>query len=148
MRDLFEMVTKQDNEKGREIEIRLGLRLKVGGHEGLFPVSGPCNTCGALEMEVEKIRDNLDRILSAAREVFNGSYIEGGLNLDPRMEPEELWAILSAMGDEEPFVLGFNGLEEPKRRELAEYILTRCNIFAGKAALFSSRYSDESALME
>lgn len=148
MEDLFQLVTTRDREKGERTETRLAIRLKVGGSETLCPVSKLCGSYETLELEVSKIRSNLERILDAANGIFGGKPSGEWLGLDPDMDPERIWSILSAVGDEDLFVRAFNGLEEPKRRELAEHILTRCNIFAGKAALFSSRYNDESALMD
>jgi hypothetical protein len=64
------------------------------------------------------------------------------------MGPEEIWEILSNITDEDLFIGSFNRLEETKRNEVAEYVLTQCNIFSGKASVFSSRYNNEKGLME
>lgn len=42
----------------------------------------------------------------------------------------------------------FNDLEEVTRRRVADYVLTSCNVFSGRAAFFSERYESESATME
>ena len=36
------------------------------------------------------------------------------------------------------------GKGEGKRKELAEHVLSHCNVFAGKAAVFFSRYDENS----
>ena len=64
------------------------------------------------------------------------------------MAPEEIWSILSGVSDEDLFIKGFNNLDEGKRRDVAEYVLTQCNIFSGKASIFSSRYNNETGLMD
>lgn len=64
------------------------------------------------------------------------------------MKAEEIWSILSAILGEVDFIQAFNALEEGTRREVAEHVLTHCNVFSGKAAVFSSRYDEKSALME
>ena len=64
------------------------------------------------------------------------------------MNAGEIWSILSAILDEGDFIQAFNALEEGKRKEVAEHVLTHCNVFSGRAAVFSSRYDDKSALME
>jgi hypothetical protein len=64
------------------------------------------------------------------------------------MKPEEIWTILSAILDEGEFIQSFNALEQGKRKEVAEHVLTRCSVFSGRAAVFSSRYDDNSARME
>ena len=66
----------------------------------------------------------------------------------PEMSPEQIWSILSQIDEEDLFIKGFNSLDDTKRRELAEYVLTRCNIFSGKGSIFSERYNSESGLLE
>ena len=80
--------------------------------------------------------------------ILDGSSTEIVLDLQPGMEPKEVWEILSSIDDGEAFADYFNNLPEVKRREVADYALTRCNIFSGKGAVFSSRYNNESALLE
>lgn len=40
------------------------------------------------------------------------------------------------------------GKGEGKKKEVAEHVLSRCNLFSGKAAVFSSRYDENSAQMK
>ena len=70
------------------------------------------------------------------------------IEFDVDMAPEEIWALLSEVDDEDLFVTTFNNLEESRRREIAEHVLTHCNIFTGQASVFSSRYDNESGFME
>jgi len=70
------------------------------------------------------------------------------LEVTPEMSPEQIWSILSQINEEGLFIKGFNSLDDTKRRELAEYVLTRCNIFSGKGSIFSERYNSESGLLE
>lgn len=148
MEGFFTVTGTEGQKEGKGGKIRLGIRLKIREQEVFCPVSGPCDSYEALKREVEEVRKDLDEALNRAREVLDRAGKKDGLALDSGMSPEGIWSILSAAGDEDLFVRGFNGLEEWKRREVAEYILTRCNIFSGRAAIFSSRYSDEFALME
>lgn len=148
MEDIFEIVTVANKEKSGETGVRLAIRMKIGGHETPLPVLGACNSYEELEADVEAIRANLDRVMIRAKEVFQESPFPGGLQLSSDMRPEEIWSILSGTEDEDHFAEGFNGLDDSKRREVAEYVLTQCNIFSGKASVFSSRYSNESGLLE
>ena len=148
MEDLFEMVRAEERDKGAGAQVRLALRFKVGPEETLCPVSKPCDSYETLEKEIARVKDNLDRVLDAAKGIFGGKGRGDGLDLDPDMDGGQIWAILAAVGDEALFVRGFNGLEESRRREVAEHVRTKCNVFSGKAALVSSRYDDETALME
>ncbi|MEW6665267.1 MAG: nitroreductase [Thermodesulfobacteriota bacterium] len=77
---------------------------------------------------------------------FDAAEDRPGSAWDPNGPAEKIWVVLSGM-EEKAFVEAFNGLEEVKRREVAEYVLTRCNIFSGNARIFSARYDEESASM-
>ena len=61
---------------------------------------------------------------------------------------EKAWSILSQIKEEDHFIRSFNGLDENKRREVADYVLTHCNVFSGKGSAFSARYSNVSGLLE
>jgi hypothetical protein len=148
MENVFELMTGADRAQGDEIVVNVGVRVKIGSQETSCPISGPCSSYEAVEMEVQAIRNSLDAIMERAKEVFRQTTVEGGFGLSPDMEPEQIWAVLSEIADEDLFIKGFNGLEEAKRKELAEHVLTRCNVFSGKAAIFSSRYNNETGLLE
>ena len=70
------------------------------------------------------------------------------LEFTPEMSSEQIWSILSQIDGEDLFIKGFNSLDDSMRRELAEYVLTRCNIFSGKGSIFSERYNSESGFLE
>jgi hypothetical protein len=100
------------------------------------------------ESEIRDLKEQLDMVLGQGKAYYQTSSLQGQLAIRSDMAPEEIWSVLSRTEDEGLFVEGFNSLEEPKRKEVAEHILTSCNIFSGKAAVFSSRYKEESSLME
>jgi len=147
MEDIFEIMTVTDPRENDRGAIRLGIRLKVAGHETTCPVSTTYGSYEDLEVEIQAIRDQLDKILAKAKEIFEGPSPREGLDLTPNMTPEQVWSVLEAIDDEVAFINGFNGLDEARRKEVAEHVLTRCNIFSGKASIFSSRYNDGSGLM-
>jgi len=148
MENIFEIMTDTGKEGENEITVSVGIRLRIGGHETKCPVSRSCNSYEALEIEVQAIKNSVDSLLAKAKEMFREPATEEGLDLRSDLEPEQIWSILSDISDEGLFVKSFNGLEEDKRREVAEHVLTRCNIFSGKASVFSSRYNNETGLME
>ena len=87
--------------------------------------------------------------MEKARDLFMGDRpSEGQLDIDAEMEPAQMWALLSEIEDVGQFVKIFNELDEPRRKEIAEHVLTHCNIFTGKASVFSSRYDNESGFMK
>ena len=148
MDKIFELITQPEKEEGRKTEVRLGIRVKLSSFETTCFVTQPCQSYRALESEVQGIRQNIEDVLKEARDVFEGSSRKDNLGLRPDMNAGEIWSILSAILDEGDFIQAFNALEEGKRKEVAEHVLTHCNVFSGRAAVFSSRYDDKSALME
>ena len=148
MEVFFEMLTVTEKEKIDTIGIRLAVRIKIAGHETICPISKICNSYEALEIEVQALKDNIEGIMNGARDIFSRLSIQGGLSIRPDMTPEQVWAILSNIADEKLFVDVFNSIDEIKMREIAEHVLTECNIFSDKASTFSSRYNNESGLME
>ena len=146
MKNLFEIMTVKNEEDSR-ISVRIGIRVKIGEHEVIHPVSGICNSQEALDREIDSIKENIEDIRETSRHILEGSSEPVGIELRSDMEPEEIWKILSSVHEEDVFLESFNRMDEAKRKEVADYILTRCNIFTGKGALFSSRYDHESGLL-
>ena len=148
MDKIFELITQPGKGEGKKPEVSLGIRVKLSSFETTCLVTQPCRSYHALESEVQAIRQNLEDALKESRKVFEGSSKRDNLGLRPDMNAGDIWTILSAILDEGDFIQAFNALEQGKRKEVAEHVLTHCNVFSGKAAVFSSRYNDKSALME
>lgn len=148
MDKIFELIVQPGEGQERKPEAQIGIRVKVSSFETTCLVTRPCLSYHALESEVQAIRQNLEDVLIEARKTFESASKRDRLGLRPDMTAGEIWAVLSAILADEDFVQAFNGLEEGKRKEVAEHVLTHCNVFSGKAAVFSSRYDDTSAFME
>jgi len=144
---MFELIVKESREGKNQPSVSLGLRLKIAGHETVCRVIGPLDDFKAFEIEVKTILSELERIRAKAGELFERSSAQGKLGIHSGMTPAEIWKILSGIKDDDEFTISFNSLDEAGRRQVAEHILTRCNIFSGKAAVFSSRYDEITALM-
>ncbi|MFC1867255.1 hypothetical protein ACFL0H_03885 [Thermodesulfobacteriota bacterium] len=148
MKNIFKMMTVGNKDKDRQA-VRIGININIGeSDERVCPVSRVCGSYDAFESEVRDIKENLGNVLSRAKRVFEKSSPYTELDLTPDMKPEEIWETLSTTTDEEIFIDGFNGMDEAKRKEVADHVLTRCNIFSGKGSLFSSRYNNKSGLLE
>ena len=145
---IFELTTQAGKGEGKKPGVQIGIRMKLASFETTCLVTPSCQSYPALESEVRAIRENLEDVLKEAREVFEGASRKENLGLRHDMKVEEIWAILSSILDEGEFIQSFNALEQGKRKEVAEHVLTHCNVFSGKAAVFSSRYDDNSARME
>lgn len=144
MEDLFELMTEKGDVEENETRVRIGIRVKVSGLETPCAVTRACGSYDDLGREVLGIKNALDLLLTRAEKIFQGS--RPGFASDPRLPAEEIWVALSGM-NEKVFAETFNSLEEGKRREVAEYVLTHCNVFSGNGRIFSERYDEESALM-
>ena len=148
MKDIFEMITVSNVGEKSQAGISIGINVKIGGKETICPISGVCESFEGLETEVGEIYKNLEKIMERAKNIFNSSSPQAAFEMNPDLKPEELWEILASIADEKIFVDTFNKLEQAKRKEVAEYVLTRCNIFSGKGAVFSSQYNNETGLLE
>lgn len=147
MKKIFEVIRESNGEKENKV-LRMGIRVRMAGYETLCPLTEPCDSYQGARVEVERLKRDLDDLLDQVEKAFQGDSSNGGLGLTAEMNAEQVWNILSKVADDQAFMRGFNGLEEARRSEVAEYILTKCNIFSGRAALFSTRYDESSGLME
>ena len=145
MENLFEIINLSE---GNEIRLQLGIRVEIAGHESICPVTRIFKSPEGLSKAVEGLTIELDGLSSKARSIFRGEPEPGDQALSPEMPPNEIWKVLSETTDENRFIDLFNQLDEEKRREVAEYVLSQCNVFTGRGASFSSRYNSETALLE
>ena len=145
MENLFEIINVSE---GNEIRLLLGIRLKIAGYESICPVSKICKSSEELSKILERLNVNLERLQSEARNIFRGEKETHEQTLSPDMPPNEIWRTLSDTVDDGRFFDLFNQLDEGKRKEVAEYVLSQCNVFTGRGAVFSSRYNSETALLE
>ena len=148
MDKIFELIVQPGEGQETKPEARIGIRVKLSSFETTCFVTQPCRSYHALESELQAVRQNLEDVLKEARRVFESASKGDRLGLRPDMTAGEIWTILSTIPDEKEFVRAFNTLEQGKRKEVAEHVLTHCNVFSGKAAIFSSRYDDQSAFMQ
>jgi hypothetical protein len=148
MKNIFELISGPENQVGEGTLVSIGIPLKAGEHDVMCPVSKPCASYGALEIEVQAIKDELDTLLLKAKESFQVSAAEDEFGLRPDMSPEEIWTIFSKIFQEDHFIKSYNGLDEGTRRAVAEHVLTQCNVFSGMPSVFSSRYNSETGFLE
>jgi hypothetical protein len=146
MNRLFDLIIGKDKDKGVN-QAQLGVRLQIGGNEAVCPVSRICVSLEEFEVEVRSICDELERLKETARRVIGPKGSPSGLNLGPDASPQDVWKALCALQDEDMMVSYFNQLETEQRQAVAEYVLTHCNVFSGKGAVFSRRYDAETGLM-
>jgi hypothetical protein len=148
MSDLFKIIELHNKKEIDKKEISIGIEVRIAEQQVSCSISRACKSYEELVVEVERIQDNLNRILELGKRVFTGSLHGEKRKITSEMSPQELWSILSEIGEEELLIESFNDLDEDKRREVAEYVFSRCNVFSGKASVFSSRYDTVSGLMK
>jgi len=148
MPDIFKIIEihkkREDDKRG----VCIGIDVRIANREVSRPVSGVCYSEEELAIEVKRIQENLNRIADTCKGLFGIDLPDKGLRITPEMAPEEIWSILSEIAEEDLFIQSFNGLDAAKRTGMAEYVLSHCNIFSGKAAVFSARYDNKTGLME
>jgi hypothetical protein len=147
MKNIFELITFTGKDEESRAGASIGISIKIGTNDTLHRLSRVCNSLEALESEIGALKKELEDVLESAKTIFNEPSSLGVPEIRSDMRAEEIWEILSSISDEKGFVEAFNSLDGDKRREVADYILTRCNMFSGKGAVFSSRYDNESGLM-
>lgn len=148
MDSIFEMIKVPPKGEGEDTAVCLGIRVMVGGRKSVCPFTGPFDNYQNLAGEIQALKEKLDGILMEAKDLLPEVPQGIGSEIGPDMSPEEMWSLLSRISDDESFLLSFNDLAEDKRKAVAEYVLTECNIFSGRASLFSSRYDQGSGSMK
>ena len=108
-----------------------------------------CDSYQMLEKEVAAIKKELDALLEESKRLFGG---QGNIletqDVDESKSPQEIWDLLSAIKAPEVLSASFNGMSYEKRIEVADYVLSHCNVFSGPASVFSMRYNSEEGLLE
>jgi hypothetical protein len=129
-------------------DIRVGIDLRIGDKKIPCHVTKTCDTYEEFSVEVKTIQDDLERILQEAKAFFANESSDEVPALGPEMSAEEIWSVLSQSESEDQVTKYFNGLDETKRKEVAEYILTHSNVFSGMGAFFSRCYNSSSGFIE
>ncbi len=140
----FELISTTQNGK---LSVQLGIRIKIAGIETLCPVSRPCDGQDAFKKEAQGLTDDIQQMQQQAQALFGSGPSSPGIDIRPDMSTSEIWDILSTISEESKLSAAFNQLDESQRRTVAEHVLTHCNIFSGKAAVFSKRYDSQTGLM-
>lgn len=144
MKKIFKIIKLKDGDK-RLCEV--GIDLRLGDIETTIPVTNSFNSYKDLKREIEDIKRDLDSIGKEAQEYLS---LESGetIVITEDMTPEQIWSVLSDIKEEDRFIKEFNLLPYDKRKDIADYVFTHCNVFSGRASLFSARYNSDNALME
>ncbi len=148
MRNILKIIKVNNQREENKKTISIGIDFQIAGREICCPVSKDCHSYEDLAVEVGGIKRNLECVLEEAKTHFKGSAPKGDSGIESETSAEEIWQILNGIKDESIFVERFNSLDDTKRREVAEYVLSKCNIFSGRGSVFSARYNNGTGYME
>ena len=148
MRDIFKIIQVDSKKEESEKELSIGIDLQIADREIRCLVSENCDSYEELLNEIEAIQKNLKHMIEEAKMYFKGPSSKDGSEFTSEMSPEEIWATLSEIQDELDFVKRFNSLDDTRRKEVADHVITKCNVFSGRGSVFSTRYNNKTGYME
>ena len=148
MTNIFKIIEVPEGDGAGKKGAAVGIEVKIGDQVSACPVSRICRSYDDWVTEVAAIQNELNETLEKAKAFFGGTPGGGQPDITPEMSAEEVWSILSEIEEESLFIKSFNTLDDARRREVAEHVFTRCNVFSGKPSLFSARYNNESGTIE
>jgi len=146
---IFRLIEIPAEDKEKDPGICIGIDIRIGEQQMTCPVSDPCKDTKALEQIQEMLEGDLSRVIESGKAFLSAldqAQPRSG-NFSKDTPPQDIWETLTRIEKEDEFVLQFNGLSEEDRMQVAEHVLTQCNIFQGRASLFVQRYDNVTALM-
>jgi len=145
-------IEKGVDEKNSKVGVSLNLEVadgEVSTLSGSVLLVEKCSSYEILQKEVSQIKEELDVLLEKSRRLFEveiGEEKSQSVNED--MSVKEIWDFLSMIKDPEVLLVKFNSMSRQKRFEVADYVLSNCNVFSGPASIFSMRYTSEEGVIE
>ncbi|MBW1672543.1 MAG: hypothetical protein JRJ45_02670 [Deltaproteobacteria bacterium] len=145
-------IEKGVDEKKSKVGVSLNLEVadgEVSTLSGSVLLVEKCSSYEILQKEVSQIKEELDVLLEKSRRLFEveiGEEKSQSVNED--MSVKEIWDFLSMIKDPEVLLVKFNSMSRQKRFEVADYVLSNCNVFSGPASIFSMRYNSEEGVIE
>jgi hypothetical protein len=146
MTGIFKIVGPLNRQEKKDISV--GIDLGIGDKKIPCRVTKTCESYEELSVEVKAIQHDLELILQEAKGFFENQIFEEVPEVRSDMAAEEIWSVLSQIESEDQIKARFNGLDEKKRKWVAEYILSNCNVFSGMGAFFSRCYNSSSGFIE
>jgi hypothetical protein len=147
---LFLDLIETGEEEGAPPRMRLVVRAYPSDEKGYASLTPECDTMEGFEQAVTELKKTLNSALERARETFHQYQVQakGDKTVSDFHNPEEIWQALEQCSSLEEMRELFNGLNESKRQEVADFVLTKLNIFKGAASTFSQHYNEAEFLLE
>ena len=139
-----------EGEEGAPPRMRLVVQTYPSDEKGYASLTPECDTLEGFEQEVDELKKSMDSALERARETFQQyqDQAKGEKAVSDFHTAEEIWQALEECSSLKEMRELFNGLNESKRREVADFVLTQLNIFKGAASIFSQHYNEAEYLLE
>ena len=148
MRDIFKIIKAHDQKEEGKKALSIGIDFQIAGREICYPVSENCHSYEDLAVEVGEIKRNLECVLEEAKTHFKGPAPKSDSGFEPETSVDEIWQTLAGITDESIFVERFNSLDDTRRKEVADHVITKCSVFSGRGSVFSARYNNGTGYME
>jgi hypothetical protein len=153
MKDKFSLtIDREADERGTRVGISIDADMtnsqgsKLKGSVCVIP---QCDSYQKLKKEVAAAKEALDILVGKSEKLFEEeNKKKEAPDVDETMSAKEIWDLLSTIKDPEVLLMKFNGMGHQTRIEVADYVLTHCNVFSSPASLFSMRYNIEEGLLE
>ena len=145
---LIELNDQKEEKNNKNFGFCIGINVQIADTAIPCPVSKGCHSYEDLAVEVEAILRNLENVLGEAKKLFEEPTPKEDFEITPEKSPEEIWSILTRIQDESDFVKHFNSLDDTRRREVADHVITKCNVFTGRGSVFSARFNNKTGYME
>jgi hypothetical protein len=145
-------IEKRVDEKNSKVGVSLNVEVADGEGStlsGSVLLVEKCSSYEMLHKEVSRIKEELDVLLEKSRRLFEAEIgEEKSQDVNEDMGVKEIWDFLSMIEDPEVLLVKFNSMSRQKRFEVADYVLSHCNVFSGPASIFSMRYNSEDGVLE
>jgi hypothetical protein len=145
-------IEKGVDEKNSKVGVSLNVEVADGEGStlsGSVLLVEKCSSYEILQKEVSRIKEELDVLLEKSKRLFEAEVgEEEGLDVDEDMNAKDIWDLLSIIKNPEVLLVKFNNMSRQKRLEVADYVLSHCNVFSEPASIFSMRYNSEEGVIE
>jgi hypothetical protein len=131
------------HEDGGSARARIGIR-QGDNTSFMIPL---CATEEELAAAMDEMQAHLSRLHDEAVQELRARKQQEA-EASGSLDPISIWSTMKNMESREDMFNYFNSLEEPLRRDAAEYILTQVSMFKGLGPLFASHYNAQSAHLE
>ena len=146
MKDKIKLIVIMKENSG--MTLRLSAVNRTDDEGSAIPLTPECSTVEEFEQAVQALKFELENRIEEARTTFRHSPVSKEAQVMEPQSTEEIWQAMERSGSIHRMKEIFNGLALERRKEVANFIFTRMNIFKGAALAFSQGYNEEQGILE